>query len=238
MPKLNLSNVTLCGTDTIDVNRLLKVFAVCESYADFGAKKLFTNTSKAFVTESGIEVFPSNVASLHDYNHFNLKQLNDYVATDFVMVVEHDGFILNPAAWSDEFLKYDYIGAPLAVDGELVVGNGGFSIRSKKLLELTQSDPHIQLGNKADHKYAENEDWVISIVLRDYLESKGITFAPVDLAKQFSLESNQLRNYGWDGQFGWHGLHWTDISKWTEANPQFGIENVFDMDPVEGHATK
>ena len=42
MKKLDLRNVTLYGADTVDLDRQLKAFAICESYADFGAKKIFT----------------------------------------------------------------------------------------------------------------------------------------------------------------------------------------------------
>jgi len=227
--KLNLSNVTLYGVDTVNLDRQLKAFAICESYADFGAKKIITNLTDSHVTETGIEVIYSDeVNSLRDYNHFNLKSMNDYFDTDYVMVAEHDGFILNPDAWTEEFLQYDFIGAPLLVEGTQMVGNGGFSIRSKKLERLIQDDPVIQLGSKLDHRYAENEDWVICVVMREYLESKGIKFAPAELGHRFSLENN--REYGnvWNGQFGYHGLRWTDISAWIANNPEWEIHNPLD----------
>src|SRR3989338_861602 len=186
MAKLNLKNVTLYGADTVDLDRQLKAFAICESYADFGAKKIVTDSRENYTTDTGIEIINTNrINSLRDYNQFNLKHLNEYIDTEFVMVAEYDGFILNPKAWTDEFLDYDYIGAPLLVDGVQLVGNGGFSIRSKKLLELVQSDDSIQLGDKAEHKYAENEDWGICVVKREYLKSKGIRFAPAELGHRF-----------------------------------------------------
>lgn len=227
--KLNLTNVTLYGVDTVDLDRQLKAFAICESYADFGAKKIITNLADSHITESGIEIIHSNeVNSLYDYNHFNLKKMNDYFETDYVMVAEHDGFILNPEAWTEEFLQYDFIGAPLLVEGKQLVGNGGFSIRSKKLERLVQADSAIQLGSKLDHRYAENEDWVICVVMREYLEGKGVRFAPAELGHCFSLENN--REYGnvWDGQFGYHGLRWTDISAWIKNNPEWEIHNPLD----------
>jgi len=229
MSKLDLKNITLYGVDTVDIERQLKAFAICESYAHFGAKKIITNRGEEYVTDSGIEIIHTDeINSLHDYNHFNLKKMNDYFETDFVMVAEHDGFILNPGAWDDNFLGYDFIGAPLLVDGVQKVGNGGFSIRSKKLMALLQSDDTIQLGNKIDHRYAENEDWVICVVMREYLESKGIRFAPAELGHKFSLENNRQYGNVWDGQFGYHGLRWTDISAWIDKNPQWNIHNPLD----------
>lgn len=223
---INLKNVTLYGADTIDLNRLLNIFAICEDNAIFGSKKIFTKIEKDFVTNTGIEVINTEyINNIKDYNNFNLKHLNDYIETDFVMVVEHDGFILNTDAWSPEFLNYDFIGAPMAVEGKLVVGNGGFSIRSKKLLEITQTDEFIQLGDKVNHIFAENDDWTISVIKRQYLENKGIKFAPVELAHKFSFEKNKIYGNKWDGQFGFHGLSRTDISEWIKENPKWGIEN-------------
>lgn len=223
---INLKNVTLYGADTINLNRLLNVFAICEESAAFGNKKIFTKIEKNYVTDTGIEIINTEyINNIKDYNNFNLKHLNDYIETDFVMVVEHDGFILNKDAWCPEFLNYDFIGAPMFVDGELVVGNGGFSIRSKKLLELTQTDEYIQLGDKANHVYEGNDDWTISVVKRHYLERKGIKFAPVEIAHKFSFEKNKEYGNKWDGQFGFHGLSRTDISEWIKENKKWGIEN-------------
>lgn len=223
--KLNLKNITLYGADTIDVNRLLNVFRICEQYADFGAKKIFTKIDKNYITDSGIQVINTDdINSITDYNYFNQKKLTDFIDTPYVMVVEYDGFILNPKAWTDEFLKYDYIGAPLYVEDRQIVGNGGFSIRSKKLLDLTKNDEAIVLGDKLIHPYAENEDWIISVVKREYLESKGILFAPVELAKSFSLEGSNFNNV-WTNEFGFHGLKWTSIHNWLIENPNSKIEN-------------
>jgi hypothetical protein len=226
MEKLNLNNITLYGADTVQLERQLTAHAICESYATFGAKKIVTNLADSHVTSTGTEIIHTDlINSIRDYNHFNLKHLNDYIDTEFVMVSEYDGFILNPQAWTDEFLEYDYIGAPWYNEGTQMVGNGGFSIRSKRLMALLQSDDTITLGDPTVHKYAANEDWVICIVYREYLEGKGIRFAPAELGHRFSLESNQEYGRVWDGQFGFHGLKWTDIGRWLKENPEWGIEN-------------
>ena len=74
----------------------------------------------------------------------------------------------------------------------------------------------------------EPEDTYISYKLRAYLESQGIKFAPVALAKQFSLESNEIDGIEWTNQFGFHGLTWTDISRWLKEHPQYKIDNPLD----------
>jgi len=49
--KRKLENVTLLGADH-KMERLKKTFEICESYFDFGDKKLITNTYSELVTET------------------------------------------------------------------------------------------------------------------------------------------------------------------------------------------
>ena len=73
------------------------------------------------------------------------------------------------------------------------VGNGGFSLRSRTLLEALQ-DPQIV----ASHP----EDTAICRTHREYLEREhGIAFAPATVADQFSFEHVEPRG----PSFGFHG---------------------------------
>jgi hypothetical protein len=103
------------------------------------------------------------------------------------MIAQWDGFIRDVSLWDDEFLKYDYIGAPWpssvlmpGVPVQFNVGNGGFCIRSKKLLDFVATDSRI-----INHYL---EDVVYAQLNRAYLEMNGFTFAPFELARKFSWE--------------------------------------------------
>ena len=88
---------------------------------------LFTYREKHIIGDGSHEV---------ERNHLLLKK---YIDTDFCLIIQGDGFVIHPENWTDEFLKYDYIGAPwrnLAHYSFIRVGNGGFSLRSKKLLKI------------------------------------------------------------------------------------------------------
>lgn len=133
------------------------------------------------------------------YSEFCLKTLNQYIDTEFVLVTQYDGMAVNQQYWSDKFYAYDYIGAAWPQHFNWIpehqrVGNGGFSLRSKKLLVALQDSEIQNLGN---------EDAVICQQYYDYLLSKfNIQFAPLQLADQFSQEWNIDH-----GQtFGFHGL--------------------------------
>jgi hypothetical protein len=111
-----------------------------------------------------------------------MKELWKYITTGHVLVIQHDGFPINAEAWDDEFLGFDYTGAPwLYPDSERCVGNGGCSIRSRNLL--------YTLGNDDFIKITEQEDDAISRLYGAYLEDTyGMEFAPVSLAEKFAFE--------------------------------------------------
>ena len=129
------------------------------------------------------------------YSAFMLTELVDYVTTQHVLIVQWDGFSLNFSAWDDQFLEYDYIGAPWPqFDPPHNVGNGGFSLRSRRLLQALR-DPDMRLHAP--------EDLCICRTNRPLLESRhGIQFAPHEIAERFAFE----RTSPDQPTFGFHGL--------------------------------
>ena len=121
------------------------------------------------------------IRSKEEYSHFMIKELYKYFDTDFVLVIQADGYVLNGKSWLPEFLHYDYIGAPWTYPDGKNVGNGGFSIRSKKLQSALTLDDFIFA--------IDPEDQAIGRLYRDYLiKFYKITYAPEDLADRFSYE--------------------------------------------------
>lgn len=158
-----------------------------------------------------------NTFARDDYNHLVYKQLNNIIATDHVLVIQYDGFATNKNFWTDEFLEYDYIGAPLNALNPCIswdlgdrrkykwfVGNGGFSLRSKKLLEVLASDPQLTPAVKTtDGSKILCEDIALSFDQRDYLKKEyKIKFAPLKVALRFSMESVKGDIFS----LGFHGL--------------------------------
>jgi len=72
------------------------------------------------------------------------------------------------------------------------VGNGGFSLRSRRLLQALE-DPVIVPSHP--------EDLCICRTYRARLEAQGLRFAPRALARRFAVEDEPLR----DDVFGFHG---------------------------------
>ena len=231
MSKKKLETVTLLGIDCVDADRLALAIKICQKDFEFAAIKLLTSLPADHL-DNVVKI--KAIKSVEDYSHFVIRELDKYVNTSHALIVQYDGFILNEKAWTDEFLKYDYLGAPwLVADwsvknfdfpsrllGQSIVGNGGFSLRSKKLLSLT-----AELAQAGQLARQNPEDVAICVYNRQLFEDRGIKFAPVDLAQQFSFESRDHDHFTWDGQFGFHGLKWTDISKWNRKNYKYKIDN-------------
>jgi hypothetical protein len=213
--KRKLLNVTLLGVDCVNIERLIRSANICEKDFEFGAVKLLTSLPS---TDSRV-IQIEHIGSIKDYSLFCIQKMADYVDTEFVLIIQHDGFILNPNAWSKDFLKYDYIGAPIwnedfGKEGSWldlwVVGNGGFCVRTKKLLSILQ-----ELSKDGTITETQPEDTVICVTHKKLLESKGIRFAPLELARQFSFEASDGAGKKWNGEFGFHDLRYTDISAWS-----------------------
>ena len=194
---LDLPGVTLVCVDTANPALALRALVKSREGVRYGRTLFITGTLPAdAVVPDGIDtVSIGPIESRDAYSHFVLKALLPHIATPHALVVQWDGYVVNPAAWDPAFLACDYIGAKWYwYDDGMRVGNGGFSLRSRKLLEALQ-DPRIVL--------ADVEDMTIGRAFRPLLESEhGIRFATEALADRFSFEVA----YPIGRPFGFHGL--------------------------------
>lgn len=193
---LDLRNVTLWACvwspDEAILDRTFRVVRYCASIANFGEVVFFSNPNPHISGQCGWRDIRIPRLDMKGWNLFVNREVPKYIRTPFALSVHEDGFILNPELWIGEFLNYDYIGAPW-LDG--VVGNQGFCIESKKLLDLKATIP------STPHDSDTASDIFICRQHRSRLEQLGVRFAPTKVAEQFSTEM-----YGDDRpSFGFHG---------------------------------
>jgi len=213
---------------TIDngVEQTIKAIYTCLNFAKFHSVKFIT--SKEVIDTHGEELLKDGIVceepsipivNMKEYARFMIYHLTEHIDSDYTLTIQHDGFIINPDAWMDEFYQYDYIGAPwpwreqgfVTPFGEhITVGNGGFSFRSKKLLDLP-SKVEVPFDVVAMNDFYKmfgatnwNEDGNICVHNRHIFEEHGCKFAPVEVAKFFSHESSLDINRG-IVPFGFHG---------------------------------
>lgn len=193
-PRLSLPSVSLVAVTSVNVEATIGALRASMREVDFGSIKLLTDMLGAPL--DGIERVPiAPIRSASAYSRFILHNLLDHVSTDFVLLIQWDGFVIDRALWEDGFLRYDYIGAPWPqFDDGHDVGNGGFSLRSRKLLEACR-DPAFRPSHP--------EDVAIGRVNRRWLETAhGIRFADAARARRFSKE----RDLSPSSSFGFHGV--------------------------------
>jgi len=232
VPTLSLACIETHSHDKagLAVLRTLKTLSACQGLA---VKRVFwfsnapcpleaalvATWGAAFVVWVRIEPFELNRSFNDQLNELTLDLLPKTVDTDFNLVVQADGYAVNAQAWTDEFLQYDYIGASWPQEiAQRAVGNGGFSLRSKKLYralldlrrrysleDMTQRLTQNDICEDKFVGYSIPEDNLICKIYRPTLEKQyGIRFAPAELADRFSVETNA--GSPWFGtSFGFHG---------------------------------
>ena len=150
-----------------------------------------------------------------DYSDLLLTGLRQYVAGTHVLIIQWDSFILHPELWTNDFLQHDYIGASWPHHPDTPVGNGGFSLRSVKLLEALES-PAITKRHP--------EDFCICVDNKALLEGEfDIRFAPSNVAEQFAVERSD-----WHPAFGFHGFF-----NFSRALGDAELEHFLDMLPSD-----
>ena len=193
---LRLENVTLFAASGVAVLETVAALRRSCANIEFGAIRMFCDVRPDGIGGTPIEW--TKIAALRsrsDYTRFILKDLHRHIDTDFALCVQWDGFVLRPEAWRPQFLDYDYIGAPWPqFTGDWTVGNGGFSLRSARLLRAT-ANSSIPVDDA--------EDVVICRKARGQLEQRfGIRFAPLSEARRFSCERAEPQG----DEFGFHGI--------------------------------
>lgn len=189
---VELPTVTLAAVSDVALAATARALAVSQAGLRFAEALLLTSREpphRLCATLRKIEP----ITSRHAYSRFMVHDLHRHIATSHVLCVQWDGYVLDPARWEPAFLEYDYIGALWPHFGDAMrVGNGGFSLRSRRLLEACAT---LDIGNEA-------EDVAICRTHRPALEQRfGLRFAPEDVARHFAFERAAPQG----DEFGFHG---------------------------------
>ena len=190
-----MKHLTIAIIDT--AHHVLASRAIDKALEITNAKSVLVLSDRDFYPGSkyvNIEAIPNKF----EYSKLMLKELGKYVDTDYILNIQYDGMPIDSSNWQNEFLCYDYIGAPWRWYPEPYrVGNGGFSLRSRRLMDCCLSDSFIFISGLEQCQ----EDVHIGILYKDWLSKKGIKYAPVQLASKFSAEEPG----GKFNSFGFHG---------------------------------
>lgn len=147
-----------------------------------------------------------------------VSQLYRFFSTSHCLNMEWDSCVGNPAAWKDDWLALDLIGAPwpwpytepncpIPCTADNCVGNTGFALMSRTLCETSG-----KIGKPSDTDLLVSDAYLCRTI-RPALEAYGCRFANQATAEAFSCE-----NRIYSGQFGWHGQYTIKMNGWQPAN--------------------
>lgn len=229
MTNINLQNITLVAVSGLEIESHIKALEYSSKEITFGRVLLLAPYNPNPEKNSYDYIQINGFQDVGEWGRFICFELHKYITTDYIILVHSDGFIVNPSAWDDRFLEYDYIGAPWPlskIKGHFVDSNGvparvgnSVSLRSLRLLRAPSKlnlkwDVEEQLGHL-------NEDGFLCAINKNQLESEGMIFAPLEIACIFSRENPIPENKGLK-TFAFH--------KWKGENskyPRFSSNDKF-----------
>lgn len=209
--KINLDNVTLIAMTSVKIPETIRALQLSSKNVNYAKIKLITHSKPDSLPVNIEYCHIPQINSIDQYSYDMIYNLGKYVDTDFALTIQYDGYVVNPHCWKKDFLNYDYIGAPWPEPKDPIsyrdengkvhrVGNGGFSLRSKRLIEL----PNVLNLEWKAYRNFYNEDGYICVLYRDIYEKNGCKFAPIEVAKYFSHETN-IPEISGITPFGFHG---------------------------------
>lgn len=192
---LNLKNITLVALTSVRIESTIKALIYSSSQIEFGKIKLLSHVKPSYLPNKiTFEKTPIS-SSIDEWNYNIIYNLPKHIDTEYALLIHDNGFVVNPKSWRDDFLDYDYIGAPWPlpndeysfrdINQEIIRVGNSVSLRSKKLLDIPVKK---NLEWKPFHGYT-NEDGFICVNYRHEYLNEGCKFADINIAKYFSHET-------------------------------------------------
>ena len=183
MEKLKLPTVTLVMIETREHELACMAVEDCLAKAEFGDILIVTDKPDEFVSIKDARFYivpdwPDKLGWARSM-WFDVPPL---LRTSHMLGIQWDSWIWDPSVWRDEFLDYDYIGAPWWYKDGKNVGNSGFCLKSAALARFIAA-------RRAQFQCATSlEDDLLCRKYRPRLEDLGFVWAPEKIAYDFSYE--------------------------------------------------
>ncbi len=184
--QLRLPDVTLVLIETREHKLAALALEDCESRVDFGDVVVFTDRPAYFGGRNRRIVEVPDWPDKLGWSRCFWYEVPKHLHTSHTLGIQWDSWVVEPEAWRDENLETDYIGAPWPFykDG-LSVGNGGFSLRSTRLLR------YIRAHRNQFPCTTDIDDNLYCRKYRPTLEDAGFRWATEPMAYKFAFECDR-----------------------------------------------
>lgn len=174
------------------IDRLGKVKEIHNCLTKLGLRSYRLNPVDGDI--SYIPIFDVSIKDgLYTYSTFILfdlyNQLKRYnINYSHIILYQSDGFPTNIDKWTDKFLQYDFIGVQ---NIETMDMNGGFSLRSKRLLKRSSDLFEIEKYKEFMYEHGHgNEDIIYNRF--GYIKK----YPPWDITQQFASSEPSSNSFG------------------------------------------
>ena len=215
MEKNKLPQVTLVAMTSKKIINHYRILEQCRKHIEWGMTLLLSPDDSEFIEwdEEKKNYFVCKkiepINSIDEWNKAIIYELPKHIKTTHALLVHHDGYVIHPELWKDEWLSLDYIGAPWPLptddysyrdeEGEIQRVGNSVSLRSKRLMDL------VATREWKSYRGNTNEDGFICCHNRKWLESKGMKFGTLEQAIHFSKEHEIPENKDIE-TFAFHAL--------------------------------
>lgn len=196
---LRLPDVTLVLVETRQHDLAQLALEDSERLVEFGDVLVFTDRPSQFMRGDRRVVTVPDWPSKMGWSRCFWYDVPLHMRTSHALCIQWDSWVVAPEMWRDEFLDYDYIGAPWWYKDGMNVGNGGFCLRSTRLMRYVRKhrDQFPCITDLDDDLYCRK--------YRPTLQTAGFEWAPEDVAIDFSFECVRLHER--KRHFGFHAAY-------------------------------
>jgi uncharacterized protein DUF5672 len=196
---LKLPDVSLVLIETREHDLATLALEDCERRAEFGDVIVFTDRPAQFMRADRRIVPVPDWPTKQGWSRCFWYEVALHMRTSHALCIQWDSWIVAPEMWHDEYLQYDYVGAPWWYEDGMNVGNGGFCLRSTRFMRFVRN-------NRAQFPcITDLDDDLYCRKYRPALQEAGFVWAPEMLAQNFAFEC--VRRDPTARHFGFHAAY-------------------------------
>ncbi len=195
---LKLPDVTLVLIETREHDLAQLALEDCERLADFGEVLVLTDRPTQFAKPGRRVITVPDWPNKIGWSKCFWYDLGLHVRTSHALSIQWDSWIVDPEMWRDDYLEFDYVGAPWWYKDGMNVGNGGFCLRSTKFMRFVR-DHRDQFPCATDL-----DDDLYCRKYRPSLQHYGFEWAPEPIAQAFAFEVVKPES---PKTFGFHAVY-------------------------------